>query len=173
MQGHTYYKLVFWKYKNLAVDRLFTIKLSTNIRFDCIFFSFDKKWEQGQFVIEPIFSILFCFFLWHICRKQLRPLIWVFPKLPKWTKGNRGKVFRSRGRIFEAEAAGRGREMNRPRLRNVPRGSLLSTEVTWEIQIRGQNCFIQTCSRNNDRAECFFHFFGFFVEFWLLLELIQ
>ena len=29
----------------------------------------------------------------------------------------------------------RGREMNRPRLRNVPRGSLLSTEVTWEIQI--------------------------------------
>ena len=37
--------------------------------------------------------------------------------------------------------------MNRPRLRNVPRGSLLSTEVTWEIQIRGQNCFLQTCHR--------------------------
>ena len=60
--------------------------------------------------------------------------------------------------------------MNRPRLRNVPRGSLLSTEVTWEIQIRGQNCFIQTCHRKNNRTECFFHFFGFFVEFWLPLR---
>ena len=52
--------------------------------------------------------------------------------------------------------------MNRPRLRNVPRGSLLSTEVTWEIQIRGQNCFLQTCHRKNNRTECFFHFSLFF-----------
>ena len=30
-------------------------------------------------------EIVFCsvFFLWHICRKQFWPLIWVFPKLPK------------------------------------------------------------------------------------------
>ena len=33
------------------------------------------------------------------------------------------------GKFFEAEAV--GQKMKRPRLRNVPRGSLFSTEITW------------------------------------------
>ena len=53
--------------------------------------------------------------------------------------------------------------MNRPRLRNVPRGSLLSTEVTQgKTQIRGQKFFDRRVIEKKNRTEYFFHFSRFF-----------
>ena len=63
--------------------------------------------------------------------------------------------------------------MNRPRLRNVPRGSLLSTEVT-----RGKNSnqrskifSYRRVIEKKTEQNTFFTFQGFFVEFWLLVVL--
>ena len=63
--------------------------------------------------------------------------------------------------------------MNRPRLRNVPRGSLLSTEVTRGEKLKSEvkNFLLQTCHRKKTEQNTFFTFLGFFVEFWLLVEL--
>ena len=63
--------------------------------------------------------------------------------------------------------------MNRPRLRNVPRGSLLSTEVT-----RGKNSnqrskifsYRRVIEKKQNRI-LFSLFKVFFVEFWLLVVL--
>ena len=65
--------------------------------------------------------------------------------------------------------------MNRLRLRNVPRGSLLSTEVT-RVKNSNQRSKIFSYRRvieKKTEQNTFFTFQGFFVEFWLLLELIQ
>ena len=85
----------------------------TQIRGPKFFFRrvIEKKTEQYYFV--PIFVLT--------TSEDKFVHVWfeIWPKLPRLKKGNRGKVFWSRGRIFEAKAVGRGREMNRPRLRNV------------------------------------------------------
>ena len=52
-------------------------------------------------------------------RKNLSTSDFSFSQVTEVEKRERGKVFRSRSLIFEAEAVGRGREMNRLRLRNV------------------------------------------------------
>ena len=65
--------------------------------------------------------------------------------------------------------------MNRPRLRNVPRGSLLSTEVTEEISNQMWTHFFKdSVVSTKIETECFFHLSGFFVEYInVILDLIQ
>ena len=77
-----------------------------------------------------------------------------FSQVSEVDKGDWGNVFWSPG--------------HRLRLRNVSHGSLLSCDITWEIQIRNQIFFYYRGAKK--KAECFFHLLGIFVDFWLLVD---
>ena len=99
-------------------SKLFALKLKSE----------SKKWNM--FKNWPLVTIVFCvnFCAYHVWGKICPRLIWDLSKVTEVEKRESRKSFLKLRPHFWVL----GQEMNRQRLRNVPWGSLLSTEVTWE-----------------------------------------
>ena len=76
----------------------------------------------------------------------------------------------SQGHIIEAQAIGQGWEMKRPRLRNVPRGSLFTTEITWKNLKSDVDQISEKRSQHNCKERIFFSFVCVFL--WLMTKVV-